>query len=297
VTGLSVHHVTLTVTDVDSSAQWYQRLLGPATVVARQGPSWRRIRLQWPWGLVIGVTCHDSTMESSFDCTRVGLDHLGLACADEAEVRWWLAHVDELGVEHGPLETPSYGWAVTARDPDGIAIEFFSPARAAAPRSHIDGVGLVSIRAIPEGHPRPNSPSVYEDWGEMAAEAMTMTHERWLIEVTGADGTVTPVGDMSAHAVWNGPTRGSRAFSIGISIVEDSRGLGIGAVAQRLLADELHARGVVRVEASTDVVNVAEQRALQKAGFECEGVLRSAQARRDGIHDLQVWSHIWQPPA
>jgi glyoxylase I family protein len=180
VTGLSVHHVTLTVTDVDSSAQWYQRLLGPATVVERRGPSWRRIRLQWPWGLVIGVTCHDSTMESSFDCTRVGLDHLGLACADEAEVRWWLAHVDELGVEHGPLETPSYGWAVTARDPDGIAIEFFSPARAAAPRSHIDGVGLVSIRAIPEGHPRPNSPSVYEDWGEMAAEAMTMTHERWL---------------------------------------------------------------------------------------------------------------------
>ena len=39
-----------------------------------------------------------------------------------------------------------------------------------------------------------------------------------------------------------------------------------------------------RVEASTDVTNLAEQRALEKAGFTREGVLRGAQHRADGVH-------------
>ena len=69
-------------------------------------------------------------------------------------------------------------------------------------------------------------------------------------------------------------------------------GKGYGAVAQRLLAELLHDRGVVRVEASTDVTNIAEQRALAKAGFKYEGVMRQSQGRADGIHDLQQWSHI-----
>ena len=81
-------------------------------------------------------------------------------------------------------------------------------------------------------------------------------------------------------------------MNIGITVLEAFRGRGIGTTAQRLLAEELHSRGVIRVEASTDVRNVQEQRALAKAGFVMEGVLRRAQSRRDGIHDLQLWSHI-----
>ena len=67
---------------------------------------------------------------------------------------------------------------------------------------------------------------------------------------------------------------------------------GIGAVAQRLLAEQLHDEGVVRVEASTDVENIAEQRSLAKAGFRLEGVIRGAQMRADGRHDIQGWSHL-----
>jgi len=125
-----VHHVTLTVTDVDRSAEWFQRLLGPAELIRREGPTWERIRMQWPGGLVIGVTRHDATGEGSFDCTRVGLDHRGLGCSSEAEVRGWKSRLEDLGMEHGPLEEVPYGWAVTARDPDGIAVEFFCLASA-----------------------------------------------------------------------------------------------------------------------------------------------------------------------
>lgn len=123
----SVHHLTLTVTDAESSADWYQRLLGPATVIRRQGPDWTRVRMQWPGGLVIGVTQHESTSGTdAFDHTRIGLDHVGLGCDGEAEVRAWAQRMDDLGIGHGPVEDVPYGWAVTARDPDGIPVEFFA---------------------------------------------------------------------------------------------------------------------------------------------------------------------------
>jgi RimJ/RimL family protein N-acetyltransferase len=161
--------------------------------------------------------------------------------------------------------------------------------------THIDGMGDVSIRAVDNDHPRPTSASTWDDWGEMDPAAKDMDLRRWVIEVTDDAGTCVTVGDLSAHAVWYGPTPGSRALNVGISLLEDHRGQGIGAIAQRLLAEELHAGGTVRVEASTDVENIAEQRALAKAGYLLEGVLRLAQARRDGLHDLQVWAHVRAP--
>ena len=123
---MTVHHVTLTVLDAERSAEWYQRVLGPADAVTRAGDGWHRVRMAWPDGLVIGVTAHEATAGGdAFDARRVGLDHIGLACSSEAEVRAWADRLDELGVDRGPVETVPYGWAVTARDPDGIAIEFF----------------------------------------------------------------------------------------------------------------------------------------------------------------------------
>ncbi|MHB1067801.1 MAG: GNAT family N-acetyltransferase [Candidatus Nanopelagicales bacterium] len=158
------------------------------------------------------------------------------------------------------------------------------------------GPGAVSIRPIDDDHPRPGSSSTWDDWGPKAPEAKDMAMERWLIEITAADGAVVPVGDLSAHAVWYGPTPGSRAMNIGISVAEPYRGRGIGSIAQRLLAELLHDRGVARVEASTDVDNIAEQRCLARAGFAFEGIIRRAQARKDGLHDLQGWAHIEGAP-
>jgi RimJ/RimL family protein N-acetyltransferase len=157
----------------------------------------------------------------------------------------------------------------------------------------VEGLGTISIREIDGDYPRPVSPSVYVEWGEMAPEVRDLVISRWLITLTQIDRTEVAVGDLSAHAVWYGPTPGSRALNIGISVVNQYRGKGIGAIAQRLLADELHRQGIVRVEAQTDIENFAEQKALENAGFKYEGTLRKAQARMDGLHDIQVWSHIF----
>lgn len=159
--------------------------------------------------------------------------------------------------------------------------------------NYVDGLGTVSIRPIDNDYPRPRSSSIYDEWGEMAPEIRDLVIERWLITLTQDDRSEIPVGDLSAHSVWYGPTPGSRALNIGISIVNEYRGKGIGAIAQRLLADELHAQGIVRVEAQTDIENIAEQKSLEKAGFKYEGTLRKAQGRADGLHDIQVWSHVF----
>jgi catechol 2,3-dioxygenase-like lactoylglutathione lyase family enzyme len=125
---VTVHHVTLTVLDAERSAEWYQRVLGPAEAITRAGDGWHRIRMAWPDGLIIGVTAHEATAPGdAFDARRVGLDHFGLACASEDEVRAWATRLDDLGVARGLVEEAPYAWAVTARDPDGIAIEFFCP--------------------------------------------------------------------------------------------------------------------------------------------------------------------------
>ena len=146
---------------------------------------------------------------------------------------------------------------------------------------------MIELQPVDDTTPRPTSSSDYEDWGERDPDAQPRGLERWLILDDGV-----PVGDMSAHPHFYGPNVGSMAMNLGISIADAHQGRGIGTQAQRMLAELLHSRGIVRVEASTDISNIAEQRALAKAGFVCEGVLVRAQMRGDGRHDLQLWAHL-----
>ena len=123
-----IHHITLSVNDVERTARWYKSLLGEAAEIRREGPGWKRIRLTWPSGLALGFTEHDGrAQDEKFSHLRVGLDHIGLTCISESEIRDWAKRLDELGFEHGPVEDVVYAWAVTARDPDNIPIEFFCP--------------------------------------------------------------------------------------------------------------------------------------------------------------------------
>lgn len=101
------------------------------------------------------------------------------------------------------------------------------------------------------------------------------------------------VGAVSWHEVSYGPGPGSNCWNIGVWLHPDGRGRGIGTTAQAQLVDYLFdTTPVERVEAATDVDNVAEQRALDKAGFQREGVLRQVQFRAGELHDLVVYSRL-----
>ena len=98
------------------------------------------------------------------------------------------------------------------------------------------------------------------------------------------------LGMVSWHAVDYGGTFGCAAWNIGIELATDARGRGVGSVAQRLLAEHLFATTQLdRVEAGTDVDNVAELRALEKAGFQLDGVVRGAQLRGGVRRDLALY--------
>jgi RimJ/RimL family protein N-acetyltransferase len=73
--------------------------------------------------------------------------------------------------------------------------------------------------------------------------------------------------------------------------VPEARGTGVGTEAQRQLVRYLFAHTAVpRIEADTEVGNIAEQRALEKAGFTREGVLRSVVFRDGSWRDLVRYS-------
>jgi RimJ/RimL family protein N-acetyltransferase len=108
----------------------------------------------------------------------------------------------------------------------------------------------------------------------------------------------TPIGTMGWRRVQSyGPSPVSDAWNIGIELIPEGRGQGYGTEAQRLVADFLFATTAAnRVEASTDADNVAEQRALEKAGFRREGTLRGAQFRAGSFHDLVSYARIRGDP-
>ena len=102
-----------------------------------------------------------------------------------------------------------------------------------------------------------------------------------------------PAGDLSYRTVVHGSGAANRVPEIGITVAPGFRGRGYGAEAQRLLAAYLFAtRTIARVQATTDIANIGEQRALERAGFTREGVLRRAQFRDGDWHDLVIYGKL-----
>jgi aminoglycoside 6'-N-acetyltransferase len=121
--------------------------------------------------------------------------------------------------------------------------------------------------------------------------------ENGLLTPDGGVLAVAEAGQTAGKVEWFSASWGrvatSRCWSIAIAIRPSFRGRGIGTDAQRLLAEYLflHTR-VQRIQAFTDVENHAERRALEKAGFRLEGVLRSAQWRGGAWHDQALYSTL-----
>lgn len=103
----------------------------------------------------------------------------------------------------------------------------------------------------------------------------------------------TAVGRVEWFPSYWGRRDTSACWTLAIGLVPSAQGRGYGTRAQQLLADYLfdHTR-VNRLQAWTDSANIAEQRALEKAGFQREGVLRGAQWRAGAWHDQVLYSRL-----
>jgi RimJ/RimL family protein N-acetyltransferase len=120
---------------------------------------------------------------------------------------------------------------------------------------------------------------------------------RWerdgLLDDDGGVLTVHGQGEPAGFVSWSKRRAGRNSFSwiMGIAMMPEARGQGYGTQAQRQLVRYLFLHTLAnRVEASTEVGNLAEQRALEKAGFTREGVMRGCAFQGGRWHDAVLYS-------
>jgi len=130
----NIHHLGLSVRDVDVSAAWYADVLGFHRAGEYRAPdgSRRKIFLRHD-GLRarVGLTQHQDGAGEPFDETRVGLDHLAFAVSSREELDDWAQRFSEAGVAFSPVASANSitdAAVIVFRDPDNIQLElFFDP--------------------------------------------------------------------------------------------------------------------------------------------------------------------------
>jgi len=101
------------------------------------------------------------------------------------------------------------------------------------------------------------------------------------------------VGEVSYVAVFHGPSSANVVYNIGIVIDAAHRRRGYAGAGLELLTRYLlETHAIERVEASVDVENTGALRAIERAGFTREGVLRHAQWRAGAWHDVTLYSKL-----
>jgi catechol 2,3-dioxygenase-like lactoylglutathione lyase family enzyme len=133
-----VHHLRLTVTDVQRSRQFYTGLLG--FQVAVESPPPGDPAADEAFSVLFGgvVMIRGSLImglrpmapaDDRFDPDRVGLDHLSFGVAGHEDLEQAVRLLEEHGVRHGAItRLPSFGIEVLSfEDPDGIQLELTAP--------------------------------------------------------------------------------------------------------------------------------------------------------------------------
>jgi glyoxylase I family protein len=117
-----VHHLALTVTDMDRSLAFYNKL--GFEKVAEFGP-----KIMVSNGTIVIGLGAVAPADDQFSPERVGLDHLSLQVASRADLEAAVAYFDAEGISHGDItELAPFGIMILAFfDPDGIALEFTAP--------------------------------------------------------------------------------------------------------------------------------------------------------------------------
>jgi catechol 2,3-dioxygenase-like lactoylglutathione lyase family enzyme len=136
-----VHHLRLTVTDVERSRAFYTELLGFQTAMDTPPPvedQHHDLTLDLLQGgivlangdLLLGLRPVDAERATDrFDPLRCGLDHLSFSVTGRADLEAAVRAFQERGVEHSKItELPPFGIAVLPfKDPDGVALELTAP--------------------------------------------------------------------------------------------------------------------------------------------------------------------------
>lgn len=137
----TLHHIALTVTDLEASTIWYRRIFDLSSVMeeAHEG-GWQRLLADEAMRFIIVLHRHDVNQGEAFSERRTGLDHFGVAVPTRAELEAWQSHLEAMGVARAaaadrpctqsPIADTPYGSILVFRDPDNIQLEMYSPPNA-----------------------------------------------------------------------------------------------------------------------------------------------------------------------
>jgi glyoxylase I family protein len=129
ITTSGVHHLRLTVTDVDRARAFYTEVLG-FTVVMDLNPGY--FLTDGSVGLGLGPHPNPATAlpDDRFDENRVGLDHLSFGVGSRDDLERASRILDERDVPRGEIKDlgEAFGLYVLAfRDPDNVQLELSAP--------------------------------------------------------------------------------------------------------------------------------------------------------------------------
>ena len=128
-----INHFSATVTDLEASVAWYQRLFGldrlpvPFPHYDREDTGYAVVLMDPRSGSIIGLHTNTANRGEAFDECRTGLDHIAFGVASRDELAAWVAKLDELGIQHTGIrdvKEPVAFSTVVCRDPDNIQLEF-----------------------------------------------------------------------------------------------------------------------------------------------------------------------------
>lgn len=146
-----ISHLDLSVSDVEVSAAWYERVLDLRRVRRVDFPERAMVVLSHEAsGLVVGLNEHRDSSGEAFDERRSGLDHVGFAVDGREDLDRWETRLATLGVEHSRVTDTEVGAALVFRDPDHIQLElWWSKPRDGASRPGEVDAGLIE-RSSPD---------------------------------------------------------------------------------------------------------------------------------------------------
>ncbi|GAA1568653.1 GNAT family protein [Kribbella karoonensis] len=112
-------------------------------------------------------------------------------------------------------------------------------------------------------------------------------------------GSATAGLETAGFVSWHSGSFDGRTsyWEIGIALLPEYRGRGIGWRAQAILTSYLFEHtSVQRIQAATHPENIAEQKSLEKAGFRLEGVIRGCEFRAGKLRDGYLYSRLRDDP-
>ena len=124
-----MHHLDLTVRDLERSAPFYDAVLGFLGYRrTKEGDGWIDWDLELPDGTYCGIAIRRAHRERGHDRYTVGLHHFAWAAASRDDVDRLHAHLQKRGatILDAPADYPQYRagyYAVFFADPDGLKLE------------------------------------------------------------------------------------------------------------------------------------------------------------------------------